>query len=126
DELREWNTYGAISGLTRDEATELFPSAMGQADDRPEETKALLPGGEPFDAFHGRVRRAFRAILEAAAADSARRPLVVAHGKFIEVLLTKALGASGTMSYQPVALHRLDYHQPTCALHPSFPATDSS
>jgi len=124
DDLREWNTYGVLSGLTRDEATALFPSVMGQAGHSPEETKVLLLGSEPRAEFHGRVRRAFRKVLEFAAANAGRRPLVVAHGKFLEELVTNVLRASGTMSYQPVALHQLEYRNASYALHRSIPQMD--
>jgi len=125
NDLREWNTYGVLSGLTRDEATALFPLVMGQAGHRPEETKVLLLGSEPIAEFHGRVRRAFRTILEYAAANVGRRSLVVAHGKFLEELATNVLRASGKMSYTSGCLHQLEYRNAFYALHRSVPQIDS-
>lgn len=122
DDLREWNSYGVLSGLTRGEALALFPAAMLQAGQRPENAKALLAGAEPLDEFRARVRRGFQTVLEQATGNVVRRLLVVAHGKFLEELVTNVLRATGSMSYQPVALHRLHYCKPSYALFRSVPS----
>ena len=79
-DLRERH-FGALQGLTRDEARERFPDVFARVEARI--TALVPPGGESLDAFAQRVRNAFEAI---AAAHRGNQVLVVTHGGVLDIL----------------------------------------
>jgi broad specificity phosphatase PhoE len=116
EDLVEWNSYGVLSGLTRDEAKALFPQIMNHVQGCPEEPGVYLQGAEGRSQFIARVERAFRVCLEIVRQAPAEPCLVVGHGKFLQVLTTAVLHASGVLSYAPSGLNRLDYQGPIARL----------
>jgi len=78
EEIQERN-YGILGGLTKSEAIERYPDAV----ERHKDPRNTDPEGEDFDAFHERVIRGFKAIVE----QDYRVAVVVSHGGPIKSIL---------------------------------------
>lgn len=113
DGLQEWNSYGVLSGLRRQEATDLFPALMKALHGRPEDTSEHILGAEPVASFRRRVLTAWSTCLSIVAERPSVKCLVIMHGKFLQELVI-ALGATGTVSYEPCALHLLQCRPTSC------------
>jgi len=109
NELDEWNSYGVLSGLHPDEAAQLFPEIMRQANGQPEDSIEHILGAESLPAFRSRVRRAFERSVRVISGLPTRRTLIIMHGKFLQEFVTSVGCASGAVSYKPAVLNMLRY-----------------
>lgn len=113
-DLRERNTYGVMSGLTRAEAQRIFGYLIERSPGYPGKDKTCAPGGEEYPDFIYRVGRAWVEVVNFTRANGYERILVVTHGKFTLGLFTeilglgdsynKELGAVKVVSFRPPAL----------------------
>ncbi len=79
---------GDWEGLTPDEVDARFQRAYQQWRARP--SSVVIPGGEPLEAFRGRVRRAVERVM---AGVGEGEYVIVTHGGVIAALLADLLGA---------------------------------
>ena len=79
---------GDWEGLTPDEVDARFQRAYQQWRTRP--SSVVIPGGEPLEAFRGRVRRAVERVM---AGVGEGEYVIVTHGGVIAALLADLLGA---------------------------------
>lgn|GEM_PF-5406382 len=109
EELQEWNSYGVLTGLRPNEAYALFPEIMQSVNGRPENPGTLILGSESADEFRLRVGKAFSIVIRLITELKPSNCLLVGHGKFLQVLTSSVLRATGEMSYEPAAMYRLEY-----------------
>jgi len=107
EDLRERNSYGVLSGVTKSRARDIFAHVFRTVKGRPGDyySDELLTGAEPRDVFDARVKAAF----EAVARDSSHIRLVaiVTHGNVIRSLFRNVLEVRGKVELDLLAQVRL-------------------
>ncbi|MFK5634241.1 histidine phosphatase family protein [Ornithinimicrobium sp. LYQ103] len=91
DGLRERNSYGVLSGVTKAKAKELFGYILDQLQEKPGYSREPLLGAEDFDEFLLRVRAAFDEVIRDAQAAGHESIALVTHGKFTRGLAEHVL-----------------------------------
>jgi len=99
DELHERNSYGVLSGVTKDRAARLFHRELASLREKPGYSREPLLGAEDFDAFVLRVRRVFAQVVGEATRDGLTSIGIVTHGKFTQALFEFVFELGG--AYQP-------------------------
>jgi broad specificity phosphatase PhoE len=112
-DLRERNTYGVLSGHTRQQAQELFGYVLKTLDYIPGEGTRCAPGGEEYNPFIERVRSAFRYVVEAAQAAGHDQVAIVTHGKFTKGLFREVLRLSDEYDSSHASINVVDYSSPS-------------
>lgn len=92
DDLRERNSYGVLSGIPKQKASDLFPLLLKEGEKRSGHSKAPLLGAEDYDAFVARVGDALARVVADATEKKLDRVAVVTHGTFLRVLIADQLG----------------------------------
>jgi len=109
-DLRERNTYGLLSGHTRDRAQELFGYLTSELPYKPGEWPHCMPGGEEFEPFIARVRRAFEDVVRRARAAGHETVAIVTHGKFTLGLFTVVLELDDKYEKDHGSINLIEYH----------------
>lgn len=84
--LRERNSYGVLSGISKARAKELFAHVLSELTEKPGYSREPLLGAENFDAFVQRVRESFDLVVDESRAQGWSRIVIVTHGKFTQAL----------------------------------------
>lgn len=84
DGIRERNRYGVITGMTKKEAEEKYPSQVALLKD----FQSNAENGEPYDNFANRVTRSFNKIINSKYDQVA----IISHGGPIIFILRELLG----------------------------------
>jgi len=111
-DLRERNTYGVLSGHTRQRARELYGYLLETLDFVPGKSSRCAPGGEEYDPFIERIRGAFHHVAEAAATAGQEKIAVVTHGKFTLGLFTDVLHLRDEYDSAHASINIVDYRPP--------------
>ena len=90
-DLRERNTYGVMSGLTKEVADELFGYLVDATGKIPGVDNKCAPGGEEYLDFVVRVRTALDYVILDAEEKGYDRIVIVTHGKFTLALFRDVL-----------------------------------
>lgn len=85
-ELRERNSYGVLSGVTKAKAAEIFDYIFAELTEKPGYSREPLLGSEDFDQFVARVREAFETVVADATRAGREQIAIVTHGKFTQAL----------------------------------------
>jgi broad specificity phosphatase PhoE len=85
-ELRERNSYGVMSGVTKAKAAEIFDYVLADLTEKPGYSREPLLGAEDFEDFISRVRTAFEAVVADATSQGYHQIAIVTHGKFTQAL----------------------------------------
>jgi 2,3-bisphosphoglycerate-dependent phosphoglycerate mutase len=109
DELKERNSYGVLSGLTKDRARDVFGYVLDALQEKPGYSREPLMGAEDFEEFVSRVRRAFEHVVADARKNNFDRVVIVTHGKFTQALFAEVLGIDKDVYLDLSALNVVDY-----------------
>jgi broad specificity phosphatase PhoE len=109
DELQERNTYGVLSGVNKDKAKQIFGSVLARLTEKPGYSRETPIGGEDYDAFVLRVRRAFDYVVRDAQAAGRNRIAIVTHGKFSHALFQNVLEWKGEVDLKLSAVNVIEY-----------------
>lgn len=111
-DLRERNTYGVMSGLTKVEAARIFGYLIDQFPGQPGKDKTCAPGGEEYEDFVYRVGRAWVQVVDHCKSRGIEKALVVTHGKFTLGLFTEILGLGSSYNQGLGAVKVVSYEPP--------------
>lgn len=112
DDLQERNTYGVLSGVNKKRAEALFSRVLSQLKEKPGYSKETILGGEEYEAFVDRVRRALGAVTAHASENGYRAAIVVTHGKFTHALFERVFQLGAEVTPQLGAINVVD-HEPS-------------
>lgn len=108
-DLRERNSYGVLSGLTKKRAAELFGYILDALTEKPGYSREPLLGAEDFDAFVARVTAAFNSIVSDAVAHDYETIALVTHGKFTQALFEETLKINKNVYLDLSAINQIEY-----------------
>jgi len=108
-DLRERNSYGVLSGLTKKRAAELFGYILDALSEKPGYSREPLMGAEDFDAFVGRVSSAFNSIVADARVNGYETIALVTHGKFTQALFEETLKINKNVYLDLSAINEIEY-----------------
>jgi broad specificity phosphatase PhoE len=111
-DLRERNTYGVMSGLTRAEAARVFGYLIERFPGQPGKDKTCAPGGEEYEDFVYRVGRTWARLIANCKEREVNTVLVVTHGKFTLGLFTEVLGLGDSYNKELGAVKLVRYEPP--------------
>jgi len=108
--LRERNSYGVLSGVTKKRAAEIFPHVLATVTGKPGDyySDSLVLGAEPRTDFDERVRRAIDEVAQAAAGCEA--VCVVTHGNVTRSVYRNILRVEGKVELDLLALTEIDWN----------------
>lgn len=109
DDLRERNSYGVLSGVTKERARELFGYVLDALHEKPGYSREPLLGAEDFDTFIARVRQGFEQAVTQAKRSNAEHIAIVTHGKFTQGLFEEVLHITKNVYLDLSAVNVLDY-----------------
>jgi probable phosphoglycerate mutase len=109
DDLQERNTYGVLSGVNKDRAKEIFASVLARLSEPPGYSPETIIGGEDFDVFVSRVRRAIDAVTATAVEKGFSTIAVVTHGKFSHALYNHVWRLSEPVNLKLSSVNVIDY-----------------
>jgi broad specificity phosphatase PhoE len=111
--LRERNSYGVLSGVTRNKAKEIFGHVLAQLQGKPGDyySTELVPGAEPQPEL---VDRVTRAINEIVGESDGKRPViaVVTHGNVTRAIYQHILHVKGKVGLDLLAITVLKWVPP--------------
>jgi len=109
EDLCERNSYGVLSGVEKQKSKEIFPLIYSTLQGRPGDYYAdeLLPGAEPLNEFHNRVKGVIATILEES--DSLDTIGIVTHGNVTRALYHYILGYPGKINPAHCSFMELSY-----------------
>jgi broad specificity phosphatase PhoE len=108
DDLRERNSYGVLSGVTKVKAKEIFGLVLNAIKGKPGDfySNEIVPGAEPHGEFAERVKRAFQTILTRS--KGCETVGVVTHGNVTRAIYKYILGVQGQVGLDLLAVSVLD------------------
>ena len=109
EELQERNSYGVLSGLSKDKAEKIFPSIFEKLKEKPGYSDEPIPGYEAWDDFVQRVTKGFNRVVAESKKSSYECIGIVTHGKFTQALLKDVLNIEKDIDLKLSALNILDY-----------------
>lgn len=108
-DLRERNSYGVLSGLTKKRAAELFGYILDALNEKPGYSREPLMGAEEFDAFVNRVSSAFSSIVSDARTHGYETIALVTHGKFTQALFEETLKINKNVYLDLGSINEINY-----------------
>jgi broad specificity phosphatase PhoE len=121
DDLQERNTYGVLSGVNKDRAKEIFSAVLARLSEPPGYSPETVTGGEDFDSFVARVRRAMDTVVLSAQEKGLETIAVVTHGKFSHALYNHVWRITEPINLKLSSINTIDYTPPQASLAPSGP-----
>jgi broad specificity phosphatase PhoE len=108
DDLRERNSYGVLSGVTKVKAKEIFSLVLNALKGKPGDfySNEIVTGAEPHAEFAERVKGAFQTILTLS--QGHRTVGVVTHGNVTRAIYKHILGEQGQVGLDLLAVTLLD------------------
>ena len=112
DDMRERNSYGVLSGTTKEKAAQIFGHLLAKVKGKPGDfySTEVLPGAEPLDEFNARVKSAFDFVVADAAGNSVI--CIVTHGNVTRSIYREILQVAGKIGLDLLAITVLDYVPP--------------
>jgi broad specificity phosphatase PhoE len=113
DGLRERNSYGVLSGVTKAQAKEIFGHVLAQLEGKPGDyySAELVPGAEPIAEVLARVSKALDEIL--AASDGKYNTVgIVTHGNVTRAIYEHVLHIKGKVGLNLLAITVLRWVPP--------------
>ena len=111
-DLRERNTYGVLSGHTKDRARELFGYLIDSLPFKPGEWPYCVPGGEEYEPFVKRGRAGFEEVVSRAVGGNHENVAMVTHGKFTMGLFTGVLSLGEEYGKDHGSVNVIEYYLP--------------
>lgn len=112
--LKERNSYGVLSGVNKERASQIFRHILKDLKEKPGYSREPLLGAEDFDDFLLRVNRAFHEVIDFARNHRMEHIAIVTHGKFTQALLEHVLKIEKKIDLELSAVNVVDY-QPAIA-----------
>ncbi len=109
DDLQERNTYGVLSGVNKARAAKIFKRVLDNLKEKPGYSRETVVGGEDYELFLARVRRAFTRVVDDATKRGWTRVGVVTHGKFSKALFEGVLALEGQVDTKLSALNVIEH-----------------
>ena len=109
DDLQERNTYGVLSGVNKDRAKQIFSAVLAKLSEPPGYSPETVVGGEEFEAFVARVRRAIDAVVRDAQERGFEAIAVVTHGKFSHALYNQVWHLTEPVNLKLSSVNAIDY-----------------
>jgi alpha-ribazole phosphatase len=102
EDLKERNSYGVLSGVTKEKAREIFAPVLKALSGKPGDfySDELVVGAEPLTDFAERVKRVFDEIVSAEGCDTVG---VVTHGNVTRAIYKHLLSVQGLVGLDLLA-----------------------